>query len=115
MKQLGSDEARRTFRDLLDDAQRGESAEISRNGKPIAVLMPAGASVYVLERDGGHDYGQVAVFVVVAESPDEARRLAAGGAGDEGEAAWLLPDWSSCEAVGSAGQSGVILRDFRAG
>ena len=42
MKQLGSEEARRTFRDLLDDAQRGESAEISRNGKPIAVLVPAG-------------------------------------------------------------------------
>lgn len=41
MKQLGSEEARRRFRDLLDDAQRGESAEISRNGKPIAVLVPA--------------------------------------------------------------------------
>jgi prevent-host-death family protein len=41
MKQLGSEEARRRFRDLLDDAQRGESAEISRNGKAIAVLVPA--------------------------------------------------------------------------
>src|ERR1035441_4762796 len=44
MKQLGSDEARRTFRDLLDDAQQGESAEISRNGKPVAILIPAGDS-----------------------------------------------------------------------
>jgi prevent-host-death family protein len=44
MKQLGSDEARRKFRDLLDDAQRGESTEISRNGKPIAVLVPADPS-----------------------------------------------------------------------
>ena len=42
MKQLGSDEARRTFRDLLDDAQQGESTEISRNGKPVAVLVPYG-------------------------------------------------------------------------
>lgn len=41
MKQIGSDEARRTFRDLLDEAQRGEPAEISRNGKPVAVLVPA--------------------------------------------------------------------------
>ena len=41
MKQIGSDEARRRFRDLLDDAQRGEPAEIARNGKPIAVLVPA--------------------------------------------------------------------------
>jgi prevent-host-death family protein len=44
MKQLGSDEARRTFRDLLDDAQQGESTEISRNGKPVAILIPAGDS-----------------------------------------------------------------------
>src|ERR1035441_2768291 len=103
MKQLGSDEARRTFRDLLDDAQRGESAEISRNGKPIAVLMPAGASVYVLERAGGHDYGQVAVFVVVAESPDEARRLAAGGAGGGGEGAGPPPGWASRPAAPRTG------------
>lgn len=41
MKQIGSEEARRTFRDLLDDAQRGETAEVTRNGKPIAVLVPA--------------------------------------------------------------------------
>jgi prevent-host-death family protein len=41
MKQLGSEEARRAFRDLLDEAVRGESTEISRNGKPVAVLMPA--------------------------------------------------------------------------
>jgi prevent-host-death family protein len=42
MKQVGSQAARRDFRDLLDDAQLGESAEISRNGKPVAVLVPAG-------------------------------------------------------------------------
>jgi len=41
MKQLGSEEARRTFRDLLDEAQRGERTEISRNGKPVAVMVPA--------------------------------------------------------------------------
>lgn len=41
MKQIGSEEARRTFRDLLDDAQRGEVIEVTRNAKPIAVLVPA--------------------------------------------------------------------------
>ena len=41
MKQVGSEEARRTFRDLLDEAQRGEAAEITRNGKLVAVLVPA--------------------------------------------------------------------------
>ena len=41
MKQIGSEEARRAFRDLLDEAVRGESVEISRNGKPVAVLVPA--------------------------------------------------------------------------
>jgi len=40
MKQIGSEEARRTFRDLLDDAQRGEAVEILRHDKPVAVLVP---------------------------------------------------------------------------
>ena len=47
MKQVGSDEARRFFRDLLDEAVRGESVEISRNGKPVAVLVPAGQFEYM--------------------------------------------------------------------
>lgn len=37
---MSSDEARRRWRDLLDEAQKGETAEISRNGKPIAALVP---------------------------------------------------------------------------
>ncbi len=41
MKQVGSEEARRAFRDLLDEAMRGESTEIQRSGKPVAVLVPA--------------------------------------------------------------------------
>lgn len=40
MKQVGSQEARNRFRDLLDDAQRGKPTEIMRNGKAIAVLVP---------------------------------------------------------------------------
>ena len=41
MKQVGIEEARRAFRDLLDEAMRGESTEIQRSGKPVAVLVPA--------------------------------------------------------------------------
>ena len=41
MKQIGSQEARDNFRVLLDEAQRDEFAEISRHGKPAAVLVPA--------------------------------------------------------------------------
>jgi len=41
MKQIGSEEARRTFRDLLDEAQRGESIAILRYDKAVAVLVPA--------------------------------------------------------------------------
>jgi len=41
MKQIGSEEARRTFRDLLDEAQRGEVIEILRYDKSVAVLVPA--------------------------------------------------------------------------
>lgn len=37
---MSADEARRRWRDLLDEAQKGETAEISRNGKPIAALVP---------------------------------------------------------------------------
>lgn len=56
MKQLGSQEARRAFRDLLDDAQQGESAEITRNGKPVAVLVP------VEWRDAVIDYIHATTF-----------------------------------------------------
>lgn len=38
--QVSSDEARRRWRDLLDEAQQGETAEITRSGKPVAVLVP---------------------------------------------------------------------------
>jgi prevent-host-death family protein len=40
MKRMGSEEARRTFRDLLDDAHDGEFTEISRHAKPVAVVVP---------------------------------------------------------------------------
>jgi hypothetical protein len=43
MKQLRSDEARRAFRDLLDDVQRDPDAavQILRYDKPVAVMVSA--------------------------------------------------------------------------
>jgi prevent-host-death family protein len=38
--QIGSDEARRNFRDLLDQAIGGYHVTIQRYGKPAAVLVP---------------------------------------------------------------------------
>lgn len=115
MKQIGSEDARRRFRDLLDDAQGGESAEISRNGKPVAVLMPAGVNMYLLERIGDIGYDEADGFVVAAKTGDEARQQAAERAGDEGAGTWLAPSLSTCEVIGAAQHAGVFLRSFRAG
>jgi hypothetical protein len=76
--------------------------------------MLAGMDIYLLERIGGTDYDEAAGFVVVAESPDEARRLAAEQYGDEGSDTWLAPSRSTCKVIDSTRQ-GVVLRDFRAG
>jgi prevent-host-death family protein len=47
--QVSSDVARRRWRDLLDEAQRGETAEITRNGKPVAVLVSVAWYRWVIE------------------------------------------------------------------
>ena len=41
MRQIRSEEARRGFRDLLDEVQQGEFVEVLRYDKPVAVLVPA--------------------------------------------------------------------------
>jgi len=42
MRQVKSEEARRNFRDLLDEAERGGFIEVLRYDRPVAVLVPAG-------------------------------------------------------------------------
>lgn len=41
MRQVGTFEAKNTLSALLDRVQAGEEIEITRNGKPIARLVPA--------------------------------------------------------------------------
>ena len=67
MKQVGSEEARRSFRDLLDEVQGGASAEIMRYDKAVAVLVPAGWYDAVL--------GYLSATAFTDEMPDEWRVL----------------------------------------
>lgn len=72
--------------------------------------------LYLLERTGYVDYDTTSGLVVRAESPEEARQIAAGRlAGDEDMDEWLRADSSTCVALMSDGPSEIILRDFRAG
>jgi prevent-host-death family protein len=41
MKEVGAYAAKTHLAELLDDVSRGESVKISRNGKAVAVLIPA--------------------------------------------------------------------------
>jgi prevent-host-death family protein len=41
MKSVGAYEAKTHFSRLIEDAARGESVAITRNGVPVAVLVPA--------------------------------------------------------------------------
>ena len=41
MRQVRSEEARRTFRELLDEAERGGGVQILRYDRPVAVLVSA--------------------------------------------------------------------------
>ena len=40
MQQFSSEDARRNFRLILNDVERGEQVEITRYGKPLAALVP---------------------------------------------------------------------------
>ena len=113
MEQYTSEDARRELRRILNAVENGGQVEITRYGKPLAVISPVGANIYLLERIGGTDYDEAAGFVVVAESADAARQQAAEQAGNEGDATWLTPSRSTCEVVSLS--PGVVLRDFRAG
>ena len=53
-------------------------------------------------------------FVVRAKTEKEARRIASVGAGEEGESAWLLNRYSSCQDLASEiGEIGILLSDVR--
>lgn len=53
--------------------------------------------------------------VVVAETEEEARRIAADNCGDEGRQEWLSEERSTCVKVDTRSGSRLILRSFNAG
>lgn len=63
--------------------------------------------------DSGYDkaYG----FVVLAETEEGARLLAANDAGDEGRDAWINSQLSTCKVVDTHPPARLLLRDFCAG
>ena len=57
-------------------------------------------------------------FLVAANTPDEARRLASLRSGDEGDYYWLNPDQSVCVRIAPSSRYDdpqVLLRDFHNG
>jgi len=52
-------------------------------------------------------------FVIVAHNENTARLLAALGAGDEGDNAWLLPQCSTCEVLDTRSDMPyIVCMDF---
>jgi prevent-host-death family protein len=84
MKRLKSEEARRNFRDLLDEAERGEPTEVLRYDRPVAVLVPADWYRLVLDYIALTDYIGLTLandpaalaWRTLSESLNEARRTA---------------------------------------
>lgn len=60
-------------------------------------------------------YDEASAFVVLANTPREARQLASERAGDEGAKTWLDPKLSKCARLPNRPRPMVILRDFNAG
>lgn len=75
-------------------------------------------NIYHLARKGVTYYDEASAFVIIAASPDEARRMASDDAGDEGAYTWVDPADSSCESIGTAtvgAVPGPVVRSFHAG
>lgn len=72
--------------------------------------------IYLLTRNEDDiRYDENTGFVVRAGSADEARRIAADAADDEGPQTWLNADLSTCELVDAFGKPRVILDSYNAG
>ena len=69
--------------------------------------------LWLLDLGNKWDYDWVHGFVIRAETEAQARKLAASWAGDEGEAAWLRPENSTCEELLVQGDAEMLLRDVR--
>lgn len=74
-------------------------------------------NIYKLSRldKVGHD--EAVGFVILAQSVDEARRIASDKAGDEGPSTWVDDKLSLCELIGDGPlrEDLIVLRAFNAG
>lgn len=70
--------------------------------------------LYLITRKDSPGYDESAGFVVAAVTFTEARKTAAGQAGDEGKAIWMDVSRSRCEKLATDVKrpGGVVLRDF---
>jgi len=58
-------------------------------------------------------YDKTFGFVVSARTEEEARRVAASNASDEGQDAWAKPELSTCEILEATDEAEVIMEDFQ--
>lgn len=58
-------------------------------------------------------YDKAFGFVIRAATESDARRIAAGDAGDEGEEAWLDSSNSTCVTLDDGDKEEVVMRDLR--
>ena len=70
---------------------------------------------YLLQRVKTANWDEMAGFVIVASSEDEAREIASGNCGDEGPMTWKNEAETECRTVKSFSKKGVLIEDFKAG
>jgi hypothetical protein len=71
--------------------------------------------LYLVERIGSTGYDEAAGFVIRADTPKDARKMAANEAGDEGPHTWMDTRYSTCKVLTGEGPAGIVLTDFLAG
>jgi hypothetical protein len=65
---------------------------------------------YLLERKDRVGWDEVCQYLIEAQSPAEARKLAAEHPGDEGSATWLTPELATCQQLKPGTKSRVAIR-----
>jgi hypothetical protein len=68
--------------------------------------------------DRSFDLDKARGFVVIADSEQQARRLASEQHGDESADFWLRPSFARCDVIGTAARgqnAAVVMRDFAVG
>ena len=117
MESYTSEDARREWRRILNAVESGQQVEITRYGKPLAIVIPVeSVHLYLLERkEKDINYDEMAGCVVAATSEAQARAAAADHAVDEGDGTWRDESRTSCTQLAAASEvrSGIVLRDFR--